>query len=103
MDDPTYTYSLNFELTHYVVSGHGVQIDDMDGDELDGLDECSLPRILSGMAVANTTSLGICGEDYLGNPYRNADTPGLIVDDVSRYEQRRACLPIYFFDSSDHA
>jgi hypothetical protein len=23
------------------VSGHGVQIKDMDGDELDGLDECS--------------------------------------------------------------
>ena len=28
--------------------------------------------------------------DYLGNdPYPTADTPGLIVDDVSRLEQRR--------------
>jgi hypothetical protein len=33
--------SLSFE-----VSGHGVQIDDTNGDEADGLDECSLPRLL---------------------------------------------------------
>jgi hypothetical protein len=28
------------------VSGHGVQIKDTDGDELDGLDECSLLCLL---------------------------------------------------------
>ena len=43
LDDPTYTFLWSFELTHFVVSGHGVQIDDLDGDEPDGLDECSLP------------------------------------------------------------
>jgi hypothetical protein len=37
------------------VSGHGVQIKDMDGDEDDGLDECSLLRVL-GMHVTNKIS-----------------------------------------------
>ena len=78
-------------MTHFVVSGHGVQIDDLDGDEPDGLDECSLPRVLSGVPVTNRTLLGICAMDYLGNPYQNADTPGLIVDDVSRFEQQFVC------------
>ena len=41
------------------------------------------------MPVTNRTLLGICAVDYLGNPYLNADTPGLIVDDVSRLERRR--------------
>ena len=27
-------------LTHYLVSGHGMQIKDLEGDEIDGLDEC---------------------------------------------------------------
>ncbi|KAF8501496.1 metacaspase [Russula emetica] len=45
-------------------SGHGVQIEDTDGDELDGLDEC------------------ICAVDYCGDdPDPTANTPGLIVDD----------------------
>ena len=35
------------------VSGHGVQIDDTDGDESDGLDECSLPCLLPGIAATN--------------------------------------------------
>lgn len=78
-------------MTHFVVSGHGVQIDDLNGDEPDGLDECSLPCILSLMPVTNRILLGICAVDYLGNPYLNADTPGLIVDDVGRLEQQRVC------------
>jgi hypothetical protein len=39
--------------------------------------------------------LGICAADYLGgveNP--DANTPGLIADDVSQYEQPHICLPI---------
>ena len=41
--------------------------------------------------------------DYLGNPYQNADTPGLIVDDVSRLEQQRVlCRPIPFFPQIMH-
>ncbi|KAN0120868.1 Peptidase C14, caspase domain containing protein [Russula decolorans] len=45
-------------------SGHGVQIDDSDGDESDGLDEC------------------ICAMDYRGDDeYPDSNTPGLIVDD----------------------
>jgi hypothetical protein len=35
------------------VSGHGVQIDDSDGDESDGLDECSLLSLLLGIPVTN--------------------------------------------------
>ena len=34
------------------VSGHGVQIEDTDGDELDRLDECSLLCLL-GMHMTN--------------------------------------------------
>ncbi len=66
----------------------------MNGDEPDGLDECSFPGILSGMAVTNRISLGICAVDYLGNPYLSADTPGLIVDDVSPiiHQPQRVCL-----------
>jgi hypothetical protein len=68
------------------VSGHGVQIEDTDGDEVDGLDECSLLCLL-GMHVTNGISnIGICAMDYCGDdPYPTADTPGLIVDDVSRF------------------
>ena len=48
-----------------LVSGHATQIEDRDGDELDGFDEC------------------VCAMDYddRRNPPR-----GIIVDDVSRYE-----------------
>ena len=50
------------------------------------------------MPVTNKTLLGICAMDYLGNPYLNADTPGLIVDDVGRLEQQYvSCRPIPFF------
>jgi hypothetical protein len=38
------------------VSGHGVQIKDTDGDEDDGLDECSLLCLL-GMHVTNGMSI----------------------------------------------
>jgi hypothetical protein len=70
-----------------LVSGHGVQIKDMDGDESDGLDECSLLCLLSGMPVINGIFPGICAMDYIGDdPYPNSNTPGLIVDDVSRRE-----------------
>jgi hypothetical protein len=93
-----------FELTHFVVSGHGVQIEDQNGDEPDGLDECSLPYIFSGMPVTNRILLGVCAMDYLGNdPYPTADTPGLIVDDVSRLEQQRVCCRYHSFSPSDHA
>lgn len=37
----------------------------------------------NGIPVTDRILLGICAMDYLGNPYLNADTPGLIVDDVS--------------------
>ena len=43
---------------------------------------------LSGLLLTNRIFLGICAMDYLGDdPYPNPDTPGLIVDDVSRFEQ----------------
>ena len=53
------------------------------------------------MPVTNRILLGICAVDYLGNPYQNADTPGLIVDDVSGLEQQRVCCNLFF--PSDHA
>ena len=57
----------------------------MNGDESDGLDECPLLFFLCGMPVVNGIFPGICAMDYTGdNPYPNSDTPGLIVDDVSR-------------------
>jgi hypothetical protein len=42
------------------------------------------------MPVTDGILLGICAMDYLGN-VRNPDanTPGLIVDDVSHHEQMR--------------
>jgi len=46
-------------------SGHAVQVKDLNGDELDGLDEC------------------ICAMDYdCNDPYPNPDTHGLIFDDI---------------------
>jgi hypothetical protein len=39
-----------------------------------------------------------CGDD----PYPTANTTGLIVDDVSRFEQLHICLPSYFFDFLGH-
>lgn len=41
--------------TLYLVSGHGVQIKDRDGDESDGLDECLLLCFLLGILVTNET------------------------------------------------
>lgn len=42
--------------------------------------------------VAFDGFLGICAMDYLGDdPYPNAETPGIIVDDVSRFEQLHIC------------
>ena len=70
-----------------LVSGHGVQIKDVDGDESDGLDECPLLYFLGGMPVVNGIFPGICAMDYTGDePYPNSDTPGLIVDDVSHHK-----------------
>lgn len=40
-------------LTHCPVSGHGVQIKDLDGDEIDGLDECLLLCLLLATPVTN--------------------------------------------------
>jgi len=59
------------------------------GDKPDGKNECSLPCILSETSVTKRILLGICAVDYLGNPYLCANTPVLIVDDVSRLEQQR--------------
>ena len=72
-------------LTPRLVSGHAVQIKDLDGDEDDGLDECLfLLCLFSGIPVMNGISLGICAVDYHANyPSPNPDTPGIIVDDVS--------------------
>ncbi|KAI9428700.1 caspase domain-containing protein [Lactarius indigo] len=49
----------------FFFSGHATQIKDMDGDELDGFDEC------------------MCAMDYIGGGQfpPGPDTPGLIVDD----------------------
>jgi hypothetical protein len=44
------------DLLSIEVSGHGVQIKDTNGDELDGLDECSLPCLL-GMHVTDGISI----------------------------------------------
>jgi len=42
--------------------------------------------------------------DYLGNdPYPKPDTRGLIVDDVSYFEQQHTYLPIGSLNSLDHA
>jgi hypothetical protein len=46
--------------------------------------------------MTNGISLGICAMDYRGaGPYENGNTPGLIVDDVSDYEQPCIYLPTY--------
>ena len=72
-----------------------MQIKDLDRDDLDepdGQDECSfltLLRLLGGVLVINGLGifLGICATDYRGNdPNTNENTPGLIVDHVSRRE-----------------
>ena len=37
--------------------------------------------------------------DYRGDDeYQDSNTPGLIVDDVSQFEQPHNCLPIHSFD-----
>lgn len=42
--------------------------------------------------------------DYLGNDLDlNPDTPGIIVDDVSYFEQQRTYLPIGSLDPLGHA
>ena len=90
-------------LARCLVSGHGIQIKDLEGDELDGQDECSLLCLICGMPVTNGILLGICALDYRGEDlYPSAHTPGLIVDDVSCH-----CItnfvPIRSFDSLGHA
>jgi hypothetical protein len=41
--------------------------------------------------------------DYYGDdPYPTGNTPGLIVDDVSRSEKPHICLPIHSFDFLGH-
>jgi hypothetical protein len=53
------------------------------------------------MSVTNGISLGICAIDYRGDdPYLNHNTPGLIVDNVSRSEEPSISLPIRSFDDS---
>jgi len=71
----------------FYFSGHGMQIKDRNGDESDGLDEC------------------ICDMDYRGDdPCPNANTPGLIVDDVSLHGRQHICLLlIRSLDALDHA
>jgi hypothetical protein len=83
------------------VSGHGVQIKDTDGDEADGLDECSsLLCPLGEMPVTKGIPIGICAMDYRGDdPDPTADTRGLIVDDVSHREQLHIYLPTHTFAS----
>jgi hypothetical protein len=91
-------------MAHCLVSGHAVQVKDMSGYEQSGFAECWLLCFLGGVPVANGISLGICAMDYLGEvPNPNANTPGLIVDNVSRHEELRICLPICPFDSLGHA
>ena len=82
-------------MARCLVSGHGVQIKDLNGDERDGFDECSLLCLLGGLLVTNRISSGICAIDYRNNvPNPNPNTPGIIVDDVGRLEQHRINLPI---------
>ena len=84
------------------VSGHAVQVKDLNGDESDGLDECSfLLRPFDWIPVMTRILLGICAMDYDNNdPNPNPDTHGLIVDDVRLLRTTITCLPI---DSLDHA
>ncbi len=86
-----YSVLIQCQLT---VSGHGVQIKDRDGDEADGLDECSsLLCPLGEMHVTKGISIGICAMDYRGDDLNpTADTRGLIVDDVSHREQLHILL-----------
>jgi hypothetical protein len=59
-----------------------MQVKDMDGDEQDGLDECSFVSVHS-LRDASDNLPGICALDWCGDghpPYE--DTPGLIIDDV---------------------
>ena len=59
------------------------------------MDECSLLYLICGILVTDEISLGICAMDYRGEDlYPSANTPGLIVDDVSRREQQLINLPI---------
>lgn len=91
-------------MAHRLVSGHGVQIKGTDGDEPDGLDECALLCLLDGIPVTNGTSLGIYAMDYLGDdPNPTADTPGLIVDNVSRDDGPHIRFLIRSVHFSDHA
>ena len=81
-------------LTPRLVSGHAVQIKDLDGDEDDGLDECLfLLFLFGGIPVMSRILLGICAVDYSGdNRSPNPDTPGIIVDDVSYSEPYHVSL-----------
>ena len=87
-----------------LVSGHGVQIKDTNGDEVDGLDECLLLSLLGGMPVTNGILLGICAIDYRGDdPRPTCRTTGLIVDDVSYVNNRILSCQSVPLISSDHA
>lgn len=55
------------------------------------------------MLKTNIISLGICAMDYLGDPYMNSYTPGLISDNVGCRKMLFNCLPICSFDSLDYA
>lgn len=78
-------------LAYYLVSGNSEQIKDTNGDEPDGIDECSLLCLLGGVILTTGLSLGICAMDYRNDdPRPNANKPGLIVDNVSRCKHPRA-------------
>ena len=70
----------------------------------DGLDQCPFfPCFFSGIPVINE-NIDICAVDYLGyNPGPNPDTGGMIVDDVSYFEQRHTYLPTGSLDLLGHA
>ncbi|KAI0278929.1 peptidase C14, caspase domain-containing protein [Russula aff. rugulosa BPL654] len=77
----------------FYFSGHGIQIKDIDADESDGLDECSL-LCLSVGCLTHVISPGICAMNYVGDdPCPNPDTPGLIVDDIMHEIMVRSLPP----------
>ena len=91
-------------LTPCLVSGHALQVKDLSGYKLSGLAGCLLLCFLSGMPATNGIYLGICDMDYDRNDGNsNANTPGLIVDNVGCHEELRIRLLIRYFGTLDHA
>ncbi|KAH9959641.1 caspase domain-containing protein [Russula dissimulans] len=66
-------------------SGHALQMEDVTGNEPDGRSRCSSLHLLSKMLVTNWIPPAMCAIDYVGGEQwqdLNANTPGLIMDDV---------------------